>query len=313
ADATVLTVSSSAQPSAVGQSVTFTATVVDVNGGTPTGAVEFYDGAVDLGSGTPLSPGGGGATSTLAISTLSAGVHTITAVYTPTGIFLSSKGTLTQTVDAATSTAATSNHNPSSLGQSVTFTATVTNTSSSGGTPTGAVEFYDGSTDLGAGSSLSGSGNAAASTLTISTLAVGNHAIKAVYTPSGFFLGGSGTLTQTVGAVTSTGVVSSDDPAPVGQSITFTATITNTTNSSTPTGTVEFFDGLTGLGAGSALSGSGASVTSTFTTSTLAAGVHYIVAVYTPTGDFAGSSGTVRQVVTGPPAVAEFPGLGVWR
>ena len=96
----------------------------------------------------------------------------------------------------ATTTAVTSSLNPSATGLSVTFTATVSDTS--GGVPTGSVEFYDGSTDLGPGSALSGSGNSATSTLTTSTLTVGSHSIRALYSPTGDFAGGSGSLTQTV-------------------------------------------------------------------------------------------------------------------
>ena len=87
--------------------------------------------------------------------------------------------------------------NPSTYGQSVTFTATVSDTS--GVVPTGSVEFYDGSTDLGPGSALSGSGNSATSTFTTSTLTAGTHSsITAIYTPAGNFVGGSGSMSQTV-------------------------------------------------------------------------------------------------------------------
>ena len=96
----------------------------------------------------------------------------------------------------STTTSVGSSLNPSTSGQSVTFTATVSDTS--GGVPTGSVEFYDGSTDLGPGSALSGSGNSATSTLTTSTLTAGSHSISAVYTPTGDFAGSSGSLTQTV-------------------------------------------------------------------------------------------------------------------
>ena len=102
---------------------------------------------------------------------------------------------------ASTTTSVSSSLNPSTTGQSVTFTATVSDTS--GGVPTGSVEFYDGSTDLGPGSALSGSGNSATSTLTTSTLTAGSHSISAVYTPTGDFAGSSGSLTQTVNTSTS--------------------------------------------------------------------------------------------------------------
>ncbi|HEX3085245.1 MAG TPA: Ig-like domain repeat protein, partial [Pyrinomonadaceae bacterium] len=73
-----------------------------------------------------------------------------------------------------TTTTLASDNNPSTYGQTVTFTATV---SSSAGTPTGTVTFKDGATILGTGT-LNGSGQA---TLTTSSLSTGTHAITAVY------------------------------------------------------------------------------------------------------------------------------------
>ncbi len=96
----------------------------------------------------------------------------------------------------STSTNLASSLNPSTYGQSLTFTATVSD--ANGIVPTGSVEFYDGSTDLGSGSVLSGSGNSATSTFTISTLPAGSQSISAVYTPAGEFAGSSGSLSQTV-------------------------------------------------------------------------------------------------------------------
>jgi hypothetical protein len=164
--------------------------VTDVGGAaTPTGSVEFFDGATDLGPGSALVGAGNSATSTLTISTLGLGSHSIEAVYTSTGAFLSGHGALTQTIDDATATAVGSNNNPATQGQPATFTATVTDVS---------VEFFDGTADLGPGSALVGNGNSAASQFTTAPLTAGVHSIHAVYTPSGMFLGGNGTLTQTV-------------------------------------------------------------------------------------------------------------------
>ena len=99
--------------------------------------------------------------------------------------------------EVQSTTALTTSASPSTYGQSVTFTATISDTA--GGVPTGSVEFYDGTTDLGLGSILSGSGNSATSTFTTSTLAAGVHSsISAVYTPTGSFVGSSGSLSQTV-------------------------------------------------------------------------------------------------------------------
>lgn len=160
---------SSLNPSTVGQSVTFTATVT---GASPSGTVQFMDGAGNLGS--PVAVSGGVAQ--ISTSSLTAGTHPITAVYSgDANNATSTSPAVSQAVNAvtagATTTAVVSSVNPSQLGQSVTFSATVTGTN-----PTGSVQFLDGGTSLGSGT-LSG----AVATLSISSLTPGTHPITAVY------------------------------------------------------------------------------------------------------------------------------------
>ena len=123
--ATTTLVSSSANPSMFGQSVTFTATVNPniVGAATPTGSVTFMDGATVFGMGTISNGSAICTTSTLAVAS-----HTITAVYGGDANFSSSTSAgVSQVVSQdATSTLVTSTVNPAVLGQSVTFTATVT-------------------------------------------------------------------------------------------------------------------------------------------------------------------------------------------
>jgi virginiamycin B lyase len=89
------TVTSSTSPSILGQSVTFTATVsVQVGSGTPTGTVQFGIDGVDFGS--PLTLANGSAS--ISTATLTAGPHTIAAVYSGDSSFLPSNGSLTQSV-----------------------------------------------------------------------------------------------------------------------------------------------------------------------------------------------------------------------
>ena len=85
---------SSANPSVVGQSVTFAATVSSANDSPPTGTVTFSDGATSLGTGTLAS---GDATFTT--SSLSIGSHSITGQYSGDRISGVSSGSLTQTVE----------------------------------------------------------------------------------------------------------------------------------------------------------------------------------------------------------------------
>ena len=127
-DATTTAVSSSANPSVSGQSVTYTATVMAnaPGSGTPTGTVTFQDGGVDIAGCVNQAVVGG--TATCGVTYPGVGSHRITAIYNGDPDFLSSvSALLTQTVNQdATTTLWSSSANPSLSGQGVTFTATVT-------------------------------------------------------------------------------------------------------------------------------------------------------------------------------------------
>lgn len=79
---TTTTLATSGSPSAVGQSVTYTATVA-VPSGTPTGTVEFRDGGSDVAGCASVALTGGTATCTVTYS--GTGSHTITAGYSGDG------------------------------------------------------------------------------------------------------------------------------------------------------------------------------------------------------------------------------------
>ena len=87
------------------------------------------------------------------------------------------------------------------FGQSVTFTATVTNTGS-GATPTGTVTFISSDSTMLTGGALTpvmGMPNQATATVTTSALVVGADTITAMYTNGdGNFVSGSGMVLQTV-------------------------------------------------------------------------------------------------------------------
>jgi hypothetical protein len=96
---TTTTLSSSANPSAIGQPVTFTATVnvVAPAAGTPTGTVTFRDGSTTLAT----EPLGSNGTASFSTSTLAVASHLITAVYSGDSNFNGSTGSLTQNVQYA--------------------------------------------------------------------------------------------------------------------------------------------------------------------------------------------------------------------
>jgi len=110
---TSTSLTSSANPSVFGQSVTFTATVSAAapGSGTPSGTVTFNDGVTTLGTGTLNGSG----VATFATSALSVATHSITAVYGGNTNFTpSTSNTVSQQVNrSGTSTSLTSSANPS--------------------------------------------------------------------------------------------------------------------------------------------------------------------------------------------------------
>jgi hypothetical protein len=103
-----ITVTASPNPVLFGSQTTLTATVTGAASGTPTGTVTFKDGATVLGT-SPVATVGGAQKASLAISTLAAGAHSITATYSGDVRFASSTtaSALTVTVGAAPTTITT--------------------------------------------------------------------------------------------------------------------------------------------------------------------------------------------------------------
>jgi Bacterial Ig-like domain (group 3)/FG-GAP-like repeat len=141
-----------------------------------------------------------------------------------------------------TTTTITSSSNPSTFGQSVTFSATVTPKAS--GIPTGTVTFREGSTILGT-SPLNGG----TAQFTTATLAVGHHCIRASYSgDTSFAASTSPALHQVVHRATTTITLDSSlNPSTGGMSVTFTAAVVPQ-YSGTPAGTVTFKNGSTIMG-----------------------------------------------------------------
>jgi hypothetical protein len=200
----------------------------------------------------------------------------------------------------------TSTPSPSTFGNSVTFTATVSAVGI--GTPTGSVQFFvdNGATPIGTSAMASVCGCAQ---FTTSSLAAGNHTITATYGGDNNFTGSTSLpLTQTVlMADTAMSVSSTPNPSVIGQSVTFTATVSAVGTGATPTGSVEFFvdNGATPIGTSVIASGCGCAQ---FTTSSLAAGNHTITATYGGDNNFvASTSQTLTQTVNRALQTIAFP------
>jgi hypothetical protein len=296
ASQTTTTLTSSLNPATSGQPITFTAAVAGTttNTPTPTGSVTFKDGTTILGTASLNSS----VQATFTTSSLSAGSHAITAVYgSDANYAASTSSVLTEVVTgsatATTATTLTASPNPATIGQSVLLTATVAETSGSA-VPTGTVTFYDGTTSLGTGAFSAGT-----ATYSATSLAVDTHSITASYGGDASNSSStSSTVTVTVTAAalatTATTLTASTTTAVSGTAITFTAAVKETSGSSTPTGTVTFYDGQTSLGTGTLSSSS-----ATYSTSGLAVGTHSITASYGgDASNAASTSSTVTVTIT---------------
>ena len=275
--ATSTALSSSNNPSVSGQSVTFTATIT---GNTPTGTVNFVDGAVPLCANVAVAGGQAVCTSTALV----AGTHVVTAVYSgdSNNATSTSSAVVQVVIKAATITSVTA-PGPIALGQSATVTATLAVSAPGAGTPTGTIGISDGSASC--------SIVLPATSCSLTPTTVGARTITAIYSGDVNFNASSNSASLTVNpAVSGTALASNSNPSVSGQAVTFTATITG----STPTGTVNFLDGAAPLCTSVALVSTQASCTS----AALAVGPHSITAVYAgDANNVTSTSSVLTQVV----------------
>ena len=288
---TTTTLTTSPNPSSLGQAVTLTATVAPVAPGTgvPTGTVTFRDGDTTIGTATLDATG----SASIIISTFTAASHSLTAAYGGGGNFLAStSAAVTQVVNGATTTTLTTSPNPSTVGQAVTLTATVAAVAPATGVPTGTVTFKDGATAIGTATL----GATESTSITVSTFARGSHSLTAVYGGSpDFQTSTSAAVTQVVNAETATTLTATPNPSRFGQAVTLTATVALVVPATgTPTGSVRFMDGAATIGTATL----GANGSASIVVSTLATGSHSLTAAYGGAGNFLASTSTaVTQVV----------------
>jgi hypothetical protein len=284
ASATTSTLTSSPNPSVSGTAVTLKATVAGTDAGTPTGTVSFTSGSTQLGTVT-LS----GGSATLTTSKLPIGSDVVYFIFSGTANWLNSASAgVTQAVLQTTTTTLTATPNPAVYGSTVALSAKVS--SSVSGTPTGLVNFYNGSTFIGY-ASLNSSGVAS---FPIATLAGGANSITASYAGDSNYAGSnSAVLKETINKASSaTALTSSTNSSSYGESVTFTATVTS--SGGTPTGNVTFYANSSSLGSGSIVDG-----VAKFTTSTIPLGSYTITSTYGGSADFSGSSSSAVTLVTG--------------
>jgi len=281
-----ITLTSSVNPSTLGQAVTFTASLGTTGGpptATPSGTVQFSDGANLLGSARIAS-----GQATFTTSSLTGGVRTIVAQYSGDSNFGPSQASSQQTVLAPVTMNVTASPAAPIFGQTITLSAIVTASVPAGfAAPSGAVTFQQA-----AGSLFGQNTTLAVATLssgvargTINNLAAGTYTIIAGYGGDATWPSLSRTITITVLPAASATTVS------LAINSTAQAVLTAMVTAPAPgnggaTGNVQFVDTLTNAVVGSAtLSGGSAAITAP-----RSAYARPIVAVYSGDANFKGST-----------------------
>ena len=306
---TTTQLASSSNPAYFGGPITFTATVASRAGAISAGTVTFEQGSTVLAQN--VAPSAGGMATSPAITSLATGNQPITVVYSGEdsgGVDdVGSTASIIQTINPVnTSTNLISSLNPSTSGQSVTFTATVQNAvAGSTSAPTGTVQFIINGVNYQSPVTLvSGTGNSSTASVSDAALTPGvPYVVTAVYSNSdGNYVGGtSNQVTQHVefgNYATATNVTSTANPSHYGQYVTFIATVENTSQGGgAPTGSVQFYiDGTKYLGAITLVADGADSSTAIVSAPILAAGnPHTVYAVFTnQDGNYVG--GTSNQI-----------------
>ncbi|HET7707077.1 MAG TPA: Ig-like domain repeat protein [Thermoanaerobaculia bacterium] len=278
----VMNIADSPDPITILQTSTVTTDFTRNNLGAVVTGAEHFPNGVSITFGAT-----GGSVSPNPVPTLNS---TAATTFTPSAV---GTATVTSTLDAQTvnttitvtqatpTVTVSSSLNPSTYGQAVTFTATVT------AGATGTIQFQANGVNLGGPVAIVGN----TAQITTSALPAGTHAITAIYSGDATYAGAtSAPLSQTVNqAVPAVGLTSVPNPSSTGQAVTFTATVP-----ADATGTVEFRDGGVAMGAPVAIVGG----TAQFTTSALSAGTHVITAFYSGDTNYtSATSAPLNQVV----------------
>lgn len=257
----------------------------------PTGNMVFSLGSRTLGVAELDSTGT--ATITLPAGAIPIGENQVVAYYSGDANFAPGSGSpLIQFVTVPTTTTLSSSLHPGISEYPITFTAIVHSQNPPPDNPSGTVSFYNGVTLIGAASISS---NAAVLT---TSLPAGTYSIVAVYEGDSVYdASESSPLSQQIVMLgTTTTLISSPNPSLYGNTIAFTATVhSNSPPPDNPTGTFNFYNGITLLGT----SGPIVSNSATFHISSLEAGVYTnITAVYSGDSTYTTSTSTpITQTV----------------
>ncbi|WP_440534032.1 Ig-like domain repeat protein [Variovorax sp. YR566] len=283
---TTVSVSSSRPQGALGAPVSLTAVVAHLNAGLstapdPGGTVTFYNGATVIGTASIVN-----GAATLATTDLPLGAASITAKYEgDTSHAVSTSGALALQITSApiaSSTGLAFSPAQPVYGSPLVLTA---NSSGQGRPEGGTVSFYDGTTLLGIVNLVNGKAS-----LSVSSLEVGSHSIKAVYSGDA-----NNATSQTTANVTIAKAPSTLINLTSG-SIAKDGSLSIQVNGPQPGGLVSFYDGTRLLGTVQVVNG-----LATLSGVSLPPGTHTFTATYAGDAHNTDSEVSFTQVVEGVP------------
>jgi hypothetical protein len=313
---TVISMTSSNNPSLFGAPLSFTATVTttppgtNITGPVITGTISWFDTGILLGT----SVVGAGGTSTFNPPVMAVGTHTLDPQYSGDANYLGVIGAeFTQVINKIPSAMTiVSSGNFSVATQPVTFTAPISPTPPQGAAfATGQVAFYDGSFQIGVGALTGGTASVITTTLT-----PGLHYISATYSGDGNWTGvQTSYLQQTVNlAQTVTTITSAVEPSVWGQPLNLIVTSALVAPAQGAiNGQIQLYDNALPIGPVLTITNGGTNVA--FPTNggpngnfpNMAVGTHSLIAVYLGSSNFAtSSSAALTQIVNKAPTTTSL-------
>ncbi len=223
ATSTTTSLSPSTTSPVTNQTVTLTATVAP-SSATPSGTVEFFDNGTPISgcSSEPVTFDGSAYTASCQTSfTAASSPASLTATFSSSSPSVLGSSTPAPVVldvgqDSTATALGVASASPA-IGQSETYTATVTPAHMGSTEPSGFVEFLDGGTPIGSCSSqpLTAGASSSTATCTLSYSAAGSHSITTTYLADANFTGSTSSPAQTV-TVAATATTSSPAVVSVG-------------------------------------------------------------------------------------------------
>jgi hypothetical protein len=265
--------------------------------GCPTGSITVTNNGAALDAGTfQLNSQGYAEDQTVQ---LPGGTDTVKVAYPGDNSFTGSFGTTTITITAGPTTTTLNDSPTGILNTPIGLAATAMGTGF-GAAPSGTITFFAGTTRLGSPVTVSGVGgsstntpNAVASTIT-TQLVLGNNNITAKYSGDGNYAASTSAAGTIDVQIQPTLTENSSNPViNRGSSVTFTATVSVPANEPAPTGSVYFYDVISGAVGTATLTNGVASIT----TSSLPGGVYGVLANYSGDVNYAAETAVVTETV----------------